>query len=98
MTRRLGLGIREIIFLILFSAAAIAGRAQPPLPPDPYAQLCTWSFDDTNWYSDLGYPPVSFSNLNNPPSFDGNALQVDSTNAAWLQYNIVEDDGTNNLT
>jgi hypothetical protein len=68
------------------------------LPPDPYFQLSTWSFNDTSWYSDLGYAPVSFTNLNNPPSFDGNALQVDSTNTAWLQYNITESDGTNNLT
>jgi hypothetical protein len=98
MTKRAFLGVRKLIFLILFSTVAIVGRTQPILPPDPYVQLCTWSFDDTSWYSDLGYPPVSFTNLNNPPSFDGNALQVDSTNAAWLQYNIVEADGTTNLT
>jgi len=76
----------------------IAVKAQLPLPPDPDIQLDSWSFNDTNWLSDLGYPPLSFANLNNPPGFDGNALQVDSTNAAWLQYNIVELDGTTNLT
>src|ERR1700677_502329 len=72
MTKRDCLGIRVFIFLILFSVAASVGRAQPLLPPDPYAQLCTWSFDDPSWSSDLGYPPASFTNLNNPPSFDGN--------------------------
>jgi hypothetical protein len=82
----------------LFSTVATVGRTQPLPPSDPNVQLCTWSFDDTSWYSDLGYPPISFTNLNNPPSFDGNALQIDSTNAAWLQYNIVEADGTTNLT
>ncbi len=91
----------KIAGLVLLSLALfkpVSSFAQPMLPPDPYVQLCTWSFEDTNWYSDLGYAPVSFTNLNNPPSFDGNALQVDSTNAAWLQYNIVENDGTTNLT
>jgi predicted alpha/beta hydrolase family esterase len=67
------------------------------IPPDPYYELDSWSFDDTNWLSDLGFAPVSFANLNNPPSFDGNCLQVDSTNAAWLQYNLVESDGTNEI-
>ena len=42
--------------------------------------------------------PVSFSNLDY--SFLGNShsLVVDSTNAAWLQYNVVETNGTTNLT
>jgi hypothetical protein len=84
-----------VLLLLWFSCLAL--KAQPAFPTDPNFQLCTWSFEDTSWYSDLGYAPVSFTNLNNPPSFDGNALQVDSTNAAWLQYNIVEDDGTTNL-
>ena len=88
-----------IVAGILFSVAS--GFAQPILPPmpvDPFVQLCTWSFNDTNWLSDLGYAPVSFTNLNNPPGVAGNALQVDSTNAAWLQYNIFEADGTTNLS
>jgi alpha-tubulin suppressor-like RCC1 family protein len=90
--------VKSFYILILFGLLGTIGRAQPLPPPDPNVQLCTWSFEDTSWYSDLGYAPVSFTNLNNPPSFDGNALQVDSTNAAWLQYNIVEGDGTTNLT
>jgi hypothetical protein len=80
---------------LIWSTVAI--KAQPMPPPDPNVELDSWSFDDTNWLSDLGYAPISFSNLSNPASFDGNALQVDSTNAAWLQYNIVESDGSNNL-
>jgi hypothetical protein len=86
-----------LLTLGLFKPASSFAQL-PPFPVDPYVQLNTWSFEDTDWLSDLGYAPASFTNLNNPPSFDGNALQVDSTNAAWLQYNIVEDDGTTNLT
>ncbi len=88
------------VFLVAlwFSGFAIKAQSLPPLPPDPFVQLDTWGFNDTNWLSDLGYAPASFTNLNNPPSFDGDALQVDSTNAAWLQYHIVESTGATNLT
>jgi hypothetical protein len=86
-----------IVAGFLFCSNASPAQGITP-PPDPNFQLNTWSFDDTSWYSDLGYAPLSFTNLNNPPSFDGNAVQVDSTNAASLQYNIVESDGTTNLT
>jgi hypothetical protein len=48
-------------------------------PPDPDFLLDSWEFNDTTWVSDFGDGPLNFTNLNNPPSFDGNALQVDST-------------------
>ena len=57
-----------------------------------------WSFSDTNhWTSDLGFAPVSFTNLNVSDLGDGLAVVIDSTNAAWLQFNTTETDGTNNL-
>ena len=90
--------LARAILVAGFLFCMASSRAQMLPPPDPFFQLDSWSFNDTNWLSNLGYPPVSFANLNNPPGFDGNALQVDSTNAAWLQYNIVESDGTTNLT
>jgi alpha-tubulin suppressor-like RCC1 family protein len=84
-----------VFFLVLWFSCFGSKAQGPPLPPDPYFLLDSWSFPDTNWYSDLGDAPISFTNLNNPPSFDGNALQVDSTNVAFLQYNIVDDVATN---
>src|SRR5271157_68317 len=60
--------------------------------------LNSWSFSDTNWLSAAGYPPASFTNIACVPGGDGNALLLDSTSAAWLQYNVVENDGTTNLT
>lgn len=75
-----------VALLLTFLGSQAHLKAQL-IPPDPYFELDSWSFDDTNWLSDSGFAPVSFANLNNPPSFDGNCLQVDSTNAAWLQYN-----------
>jgi hypothetical protein len=86
------------VLALLLWLSCLAVKAQPILPPDPFFQLCTWSFNDTSWFSDLGYPPASFTNLNNPPSFDGNALQIDTNVPAFLCYNILEDDGTSNLT
>ncbi len=64
-----------------------------------YYLLDSWSFNDTNaWTSDNGYAPVSFTNLAVSLLGDGTAVVVDSTNAAWLQYNVVESDGRTNLT
>ena len=74
------------------------GPVRPPLPPVPLGYpLDWWRFDDTNWLTVSGYAPVSFTNLALVPDWDNNALQVDSTNAAWLQYNVVEANGRTNL-
>ena len=91
-----------IIVLLLLCPVAGVLRASM-LPPggssSTNAPLDSWSFNDTtNWVNDRGYAPVSFTNLNSSPLGAGTALVVDSTNAAWLQYNIIENDGTTNLT
>ena len=56
-----------------------------------------WEFNNTNWLSDWGYSPRSFTNIDNVAGWDGNALQVDNSDAAWLQYNA-ENDGWPALT
>lgn len=72
--------------------------------PVSYDSLNSWSFFDTNgWTSDYTYSPVSFTNLTSSIYGDRlyggtNALVVDSTNQAGLQYNVVESDGNTNLT
>ena len=64
-----------------------------------YTPLNSWSFvDSTNWTSDSGSAPVSFTNLNHSVLGDGSSLVVNSTNAAWLQFNVVETNGATNLT
>ncbi len=79
--------------------AACSAIGQPAIPTNTYPPLDSWSFNDTNkWLSDLGYAPVSFTNLGVSYLGDGTSLVVDSTNVAWLQYNVVESDGTTNLT
>ena len=68
-------------------------------PPDWPTNLNSWSFSDTNtWTSDLGYPPLSYTNVSGTNLGDGISLLLDSTNPASLQYNVFESDGTTNLS
>ena len=61
--------------------------------------LDSWSFyDSTNWTSDNGYAPVSFTNLDYSHLGNGASLIVNSTNASWLQFSVVETNGATNLT
>ena len=78
-----------------------AGSVQAVFPPPNTnnAALGYWPFSDTNWLSQARYAPISFTNLVNAANLgDGNCLLIDSTNAAWLRYKIIENDGTTNLT
>jgi hypothetical protein len=74
-------------------------HAQPGPPTNP-AFLNSWSFNDANWLSDIGNAPVAFTNLVNMTNAgDGNALLIDSTNAAYLVYHVWEpSNGPTNLT
>jgi hypothetical protein len=98
------IGRRTPIFclvLLLFSFAGYSAKAQVPPPGfNPLPQtLDSWSFDDTNWLSDLNYAPVSFTNVVSVLyRGDNNVLSLDTTNAAWLNYNLVEPSSTNELT
>jgi hypothetical protein len=60
--------------------------------------LDSWSFADTNyWTSDLGFYPISCSNICVSSLGPGNSLDVDSTNASWLEFNVCEATGSTNL-
>src|SRR5437899_1984003 len=61
-------------------------------------QLDGWLFSSTNWLSWSGYAPVAFTNLVNVSGGDGNCLELNSTNPAFLRYNVVEDDATVELS
>jgi len=88
-----------LIWLLLFVARAVHAQLTPPDDPGWPTNLDSWTFSDTdNWTSDLGYLPVSFTNIEAAKLGNGASLSVDSTNAAWLQYNVFESDGTTNLT
>ncbi len=91
----------KIIGVILLALGLLLTRSSFALlgpPPLTDVQIGAWNFDDTNWLTMVGDSPISFTNLDNPVDWDGHALQVDSPHPAWLQYNIVEEDNTTNLT
>jgi hypothetical protein len=85
-------------FIAGFFILAFSGRAQMP-PPLTDVELAAWNFDGTNWLSPSFHNPLmSYTNVANPADWDGAALLVDSTNAAWLQYAIVDGSGQTNMT
>src|SRR5260370_24871715 len=60
--------------------------------------LAHWGFEGTNWLAtDVGSAPRSSTNALRvfDPAGDNNALLLDSTNAAWVQYNLTESYATN---
>src|SRR5689334_10191551 len=81
-------------FLLLSPLAALALG-----PPDATNGLISsWSFvDSTNWTSDFGYAPISYTNISSDLYGEINCLVVDSTNAALLNYRITESDSNVNL-
>jgi hypothetical protein len=89
--------------ILLCSLAGTVQAAAPGFPGNGGAPtntpLDSWSFyDNTNWTSDYGYAPVSFTNIAFSPLGDFHSLVVDTNVPAWLQYNVYENDGTTNLT
>jgi hypothetical protein len=86
------------LLILICMGAGSRAISQPSIPGNTNPPLDTWSFADTNyWTSDLGYYPVSYTNISDSPLGPGNSLDVDGTNASWLQYNVYEADGTTNL-
>jgi hypothetical protein len=93
--------------LLLSCALLVSGGLELYAQPSPGgftntdyygSPLMAWSFNDTtNWTSDAGYAPVSFTNLTSTLLGDGTAVVVGSANPAWLQYHVTESSGTNNL-
>ena len=76
-------------------------------PPLPWFQLDNWAFSGSNWASGLGYPAVAWTNAVNVDTWAStywatNGLLLDTGDPslgipAFLQYNVVESDGTTNL-
>jgi hypothetical protein len=99
-------GFKPIAVLLSVAAAVFAPRANgqvlpPDMPPGTNGPLQIFQFYDDDWYAGhFGqYAPRSFTNIDNIPITNAPlaALQVDSTDPAWLQYNVFEADGHTNL-
>src|SRR5580692_2525255 len=91
------LASRVILSLMFFGLCAETVRAIAPGPGSGVGGgLGGWSFSDTNWLSNAGHPPLSFTNLVNVTNAgDGNALLLDTTGAtpASLVYKTIESGG-----
>ena len=98
---KLVLSVAGILFALLPVAGAVSispGDGGTNSSPN-YTPLDSWSFrDNTNWTSDHGYAPVSFTNLAYSNLGSGASLVVSSNLPAWLQFNVVETNAATNLT
>ncbi len=82
------------LIVLCLTAAELPAQTLPG--PNPW--LDYWSFNDTtNYLTELGYAPLSFTNLAYSDLGNFYALVLDSTNAAWLRYKVTESSGTNNI-
>lgn len=88
-----------LFVLICVAFAVNALQAQSFLETPTNAVLQSWSFyNSLNWTNDSGYAPLSFTNISISTLGNGQSLVVDTNIPAWLRYNVVESDGTTNLT
>jgi hypothetical protein len=71
-------------------------------PNDPnscwHVRLAYFPFDDTNgWTGSSGQVPLATNNLAGVQSWNTNAVQIDTTNLAFLRYRDVETNGNANI-
>ncbi len=92
---RLAVTSARALIVAGFLFGALSGLAQAPPggggggPTN--TPLASWSFlDHTNWTSDQGFAPVSFTNLAFSNLGDSQSLVVDTNVPAWLQYYVYE--------
>jgi hypothetical protein len=63
-----------------------------------HIRLGYWPFDNTNtWAGSAGQLPLMATNVTGVPSWNTNAVLIDSTNAAILTYRDVETNGNANI-
>ena len=83
--------VRWVGCLLFFHLMSAMAQMPPGYSPPTNRPIASWSFQDhTNWNSDQGYPPISFTNLNFSWLGDGMSLVVDTNLPAWLNFNVIE--------
>ena len=77
----------------------MAQELPPGWGPPTNTPIASWSFsDNTNWTSDQGAFPISFTNLAYSCLGDFSSLVVDTNAPAWLNYYVYQPDtGATNL-
>ncbi|MGB7745826.1 MAG: Ig-like domain-containing protein [Verrucomicrobiia bacterium] len=61
-------------------------------------RLGYWRFNTPEWLGEEGQAPLSYANVTDVPDWSDNALEVNSTNPAYLSYRTMETSGYANLT
>ena len=76
---------------VLFCAGNALAQPLPGSGAPTNKPIASWSFrNQTNWTSDQGYAPISFTNLNFSVLGDGASLVVDTNLPAWLNFHVIE--------
>lgn len=76
------------------------GLAQSGPPSPPIVSVSGWPFDDTtNWVTEEGEYPLTFTNITWSADWDNKALYMNNTHAAFLEYSMMYTNGQRtNLT
>ncbi len=82
----------SIILAASFALLHAAFADPPPPPTEPGIFLNAWHFNDTNFLSFWGNPPMAATGLSLAPSWEVNAVMIVATNAL-LQYREIETNG-----
>ena len=101
---KLSIQHRTVVWILVLLAFGYSYRIMASVPVMPSGGntnqtiLDSWSFSDTNnWTTDQGFYPISHTNIAVSYAGPGNSLLIDSSDDAWLRYNIVETSGATNL-
>lgn len=93
-----------MLLLALWLAPGVCDAVQEGMSPpqSDTNSLCTWTFCNTNWDSDWNYAARSWTNVATATpgnGFSGGyAALIDTNVPAWVCYNLVEADGSTNMT
>ncbi len=81
------------------SVSAPSGTNSIAVTVNEFVPLGHWTFNDTNtWIGEGGELPLLATNVAGIPSWSSNAVLVDSSKPAVLAYNVVETNGSTNIS
>jgi uncharacterized Zn-binding protein involved in type VI secretion len=79
--------------------SASSGANSTAVTVNEFIPLGHWTFNDTNtWIGEEGQLPLLATNVAGVPNWSSNAVWVDISSPALLSYNVVETNGTTNIT
>ncbi len=90
--------LKSLALLMFVLGPLTAFSAQIIRAPLPFEYtLNGWTFNGPPWLSAYEEQPRALSNLVSVPDWQGSALQIDSPDPAFVQYDVIASDGYENL-